>query len=387
MAAPATEARRWASRETHPREWAIFNTIDTSGDGKVDLKELQVMCEKMGASDQAEKLANILDEDNDGQISFEDFCTHFGAVKELRSLTRLRSWRECIGLGVAGNVAGHMAQAGEADPVDPGAAAAAATPAAIFAFYLPHPSDVQEPGDEAQNSHALERLERFPVTNAVIDYPHVAGSDKVQVEPEIALLANIVYDSDGRTVKSLVPLQIAAFNDCSIRQLEGSTKLSEKKNWGFGSKGISLASFSVESFEPGTLVDHLVLVSYIKRGGQIVQYSQTAPARSYLMFHQPLLDWIVLQMNTQQDTGKWENIANMLALAKYPTKAWIALGAGEYTTWGEENFLQPGDETVVMVYDERSFPAGVGPSMDVVEALFQDKEPPLGVVALHQTLV
>ena len=31
--------------------------------------------------------------------------------------------------------------------------------------------------------------------------------------------------------------------------------------------------------------------------------------RNYLLFHQPLLDWIVEQMNEQKDTDKWEETA------------------------------------------------------------------------------
>lgn len=63
------------------------------------------------------------------------------------------------------------------------------------------------------------------------------GAANVQVEPELGLYADIVYARDGRSVERLVPRRVAAFNDCSIRQLEGASKLSQKKNWGFGSKG------------------------------------------------------------------------------------------------------------------------------------------------------
>jgi hypothetical protein len=88
----------------------------------------------------------------------------------------------------------------------------------------------------------------------------------VQVEPEVALYCDILYNSacgstgtgpnkdtnpaDRRVlVDKLVPRKIAAFNDCSLRALEGSTKLSEKKNWGFASKGISLSTFPLTRFD------------------------------------------------------------------------------------------------------------------------------------------
>ena len=38
--------------------------------------------------------------------------------------------------------------------------------------------------------------------------------------------------------------------------------------------------------------------------------------------------------------------------SEYPTSIWVALGAGEYTEWGQKNFLQPGDESLVIIYDE-----------------------------------
>jgi len=186
-------------------------------------------------------------------------------------------------------------------------------------------------------------------------------------------------------VERLAPRRIAAFNDCSIRKLDGSAKLSEKKNWGSASKGISLQSFRIRRFCPGSQVDQLVLASFVKRGDEIHKYSKNAPARNYLMFHEPLLDWIVEQMNEQQNTGKWENILDQLRLADYPTSVWIAMGAGEYTEWGEKNFLQVRDEVVVMIYDEQRFP--MGPSKYDVEALFADREAPHGIIALHQTFV
>ena len=62
----------------------------------------------------------------------------------------------------------------------------------------------------------------------------------MQVEPEVALLADIQYSAEDehgqKQVVGLTPRKIAAFNDCSMRKLDGSTKLSEKKNWGKGSK-------------------------------------------------------------------------------------------------------------------------------------------------------
>lgn len=352
--------------------------MDKDEDGRISKDEVRRMCRDFDAAEHAEILADFLDPTGDGYVSFQDFCERFRAVAMVRKAARLKQWHRCYGLGVAGNVAGHMAQAGEAD--GHAEEAAQATPAAVFTFYAPHPHTVDAPVKEV-----LARLEQFPVTNAVIDLPRREGARNVQVEPEMGLYVDVVYARDGGSVERLVPRRVAAFNDCSIRQLDGSEKLSEKKNWGFGSKGISLRSFRVESLAPGTLVDRLVLLSYIKRGEEVQQYSVAAPARSYLMFHQPLLDWIVDRVNHQEDTGKWERVFPQLVESDYPTSMWIALGAGEYTDWGSTHFIEPKDEALVMIYDEEEFPEG--PGMDVVERLFETTKAPTGIIALHQTFV
>ena len=192
-----------------------------------------------------------------------------------------------------------------------------------------------------------------------------------------------------------MPRKVAAFNDCSIRSLEGSEKLSEKKNWGFGSKGISLDSFVLETpseFTKSGSVSNLGLTSYVKRDGEIFQYTETVPGRNYLLFYEPLLEWIVEQLNHQQCVDKWENMHDLLQAANYPSSMWIALGAGEYTQWGEKNYIQPKDETVVIVFDEAILGKG-GPSLELVESIFNDeavapeKSGSKAMVYLHQTFV
>ena len=42
-----------------------------------------------------------------GSCSFQDFCDHFDAISMVRVAARLKQWHRCVGLGVAGNVAGH----------------------------------------------------------------------------------------------------------------------------------------------------------------------------------------------------------------------------------------------------------------------------------------
>jgi len=365
--------------DVYPKEWAIWQKLDRDGNGVVSNSELRTMCRKFDSSRHADFLVKCMDPDHVGFTTFPRFCKSFDAVSMIRSSARHRNWNRTYGLGVAGNVAGHMAQAGEADAAAEDAPAAK-TPAAIFTFYAPHPHTV-----DASETEVLMRLSQFPVTNAVIRYPQIEGAGNVQVEPEMGLYVDIVYSKDEKRVERLVPRRIAAFNDCSIRKLDGSQKLSEKKNWGEASKGISLRSFRIHSMAPGTLVDELVLVSYIKRGDQVHQYSVDAPAKNYLMFHEPLLDWIIDRINNQATEDKWEAIFPEMVESDYPTSMWIALGAGEYTEWGSTNFLQAKDECLVLVYNTKTYPEG--PSAEQIAELFSEHDAPKDVIALHQTFI
>lgn len=105
-----------------------------------------------------------------------------------------------------------------------------------------------------------------------------------------------------------------------------------------------------------------------------------------MLFYQELLNWIVEQMNYQTTVDKWENISELLESSDYPTSMWIAMGAGEYTDWGMKNFIQPKDETLVIVYDERVLPNGL--DEDTVKDLFTDKiDNDKGFISLHQTFI
>jgi len=363
------------SQKSHPREWAVWARVDRAQKGVVGRNAIRSLCYRFESDEHAEVLAKLLDPWSLDRITFQDFVNNFESVQMMRRAARLKLWHRCCGIGVAGNVAGHMAQAGEADEHS-----VATTPAAIFSYYMPPtPFVVQDKQADRQ------RLEHFPVTYAVISFPKIPGACKVQVEPEMGLYADIVYSADRSRVERLVPRRVAAFNDCSIRSLEGASKLSQKKNWGAGSKGISLRSFPIDSFAPGSFVDNLTLVSYVKRDMQVYQYSVNAPVRNYLLFHEPLLEWIVECINNQTDTDKWEEVFPRLKESDYPTSTWIALGAGEYTHWGQQNYLQPADETVIMIYDERIFPDG--PSSEELERQFNDLPAPEGIVTLHQTFI
>lgn len=367
------------NKQSHPRQWAIWKRLDRKNKGWVTKDDIRKLCYRFNSPEHAECLASIMDPHSFNYITFKDIINKFPHLQVMRTAARLKLWHRTVGIGVAGNVAGHMAQAGEGDADS----THATKPTALFTYYLP-----KQPYRVSEAKVSYTRLENFPVTYATLQFPKLMGAEKVQVEPELGLYADIVYSEDRKRVERLVPRRVAAFNDCSIRVLEGANKLSMKKNWGFASKGISLHSFEIDSFEKGSFVDSLVIVSYLKRAGVIEKYSVDAPCRNYLMFNQPLLDWIVDSMNNQNDTDKWETIFPSLVQHAYPNSTWIACGAGEYTEWGAKNYLQIGDEVVIILYDEREFPlTDGGPSWHLVEASFDDQPCPKGMVDLHQTFV
>ena len=47
----------------------------------------------------------------------------------------------------------------------------------------------------------------------------------------------------------------------------------------------------------------------------------------------------------------------MLQQANYPQKAIIGIGATRYTEFGETHFLQPGDTSIVVVYNGSQYSA------------------------------
>jgi hypothetical protein len=247
-------------------------------------------------------------------------------------LGELRSW---AGIGVAGNFAGHLEQAGEAGDfaaVD----AAAGAPKGIFPFYLP--------GHDSF-------LATFPLSHEEIRPPargELSGS--LQVEPEVALACELDY-AVGGTVSALRPFGLGAFNDCSVRR-PGAAKISEKKNWGACSKGVAAEFVPL----PGGAIEAAAeyrLASFLRRDGELHPYGVDSPLGGYSYFGQRLLDWIVERLNGQEggDGSPLEPVGAYLGQCGRPARMLVAIGATRYTPFGEANFLRPGDEAIVAVYD------------------------------------
>jgi hypothetical protein len=247
------------------------------------------------------------------------------------NLNVLKTW---VGFGVAGNFAGHLEQAGEAaDFVN--VAAESGAPKGIFPFYVPN-------GDTF--------LSVFPLSVNAIAKPLVA-SPRLQVEPEVGLACTLAYDDSGM-VTGISPQAFGAYNDCSIRR-PGASKISEKKNWGTASKGVSGQFFSLGSASLEEATATFRIACYLRRGDDAHEYGVDSPLLGYSYYGERLLEWMVETLNTQagsRDTPL-EPVGEYLRAADTPTKALISIGATRYTEFGEQTYLEIGDESVVAVYD------------------------------------
>ena len=242
--------------------------------------------------------------------------------------------KDVIGLGVAGNFAHHLEQAGELEDFKDVVTQTADAPKGIFPFYLP--------GSESF-------LGLYSIGTDTLTLPTYEAN--AQVEPEIAVLFDVHYNDENEVV-DLQAKQFTTFNDCTIRK-EGAKKISEKKSWGENSKGIGDKWIAIDSFEEGGVMDNYHLCSFVKREGVVHPYGVDAPLLGYSYFYTRLKKWLIDKMNTQKDFGPLEDIAMHLKNSTYPKQALISIGATAYAEFGEHNYLQSGDEVYVIAYDIR----------------------------------
>lgn len=247
--------------------------------------------------------------------------------------------KEAASFGVAGNFTGHLEQAGEASDFINVKTAEENAPKAVFPTYIPR-----------KNESCPEFLNVFPFDSEKIIYP--SGQDKVQIEPECAILFRAEWVS-GR-VKNLMPLLFGASNDCSIRR-EGAKKISLKKNWGASSKGFSQHPIELDSFDSSSIINDYRIASYLVRDGVVYPYGQDSAVRDYSYVYEKLTDWIIDKLNNQKDEGPAENINLYLNGAGCPEMILVSIGATRYTEFGEKNFLRSGDHSVVVLYPESKY--------------------------------
>ncbi|HQR73047.1 MAG TPA: DUF5718 family protein [Sulfurovum sp.] len=251
--------------------------------------------------------------------------------------------QDAIGLGVAGNFAHHLEQAGELKDFENVVTAEADAPKGFFPFYLP--------GSDSF-------LGLYPIGTDRLDLPDFEAN--AQVEPEIAVLFDVIYD-EKKEVIDLIAKKFTTFNDCTIRK-EGAKKISEKKSWGANSKGIGDRWIAIDTFEEGGVMDNYHLCSFVKREGVLHPYGVDAPLLGYSYFYTKLKTWLVDKMNTQEDFGPLEDISAHLKATNYPKQALISIGATAYAEFGEKNYLKSGDEVYVIAYDSRKDASDLEPS-------------------------
>jgi hypothetical protein len=252
-------------------------------------------------------------------------------------------YKHFIGLGVAGNFALHLDQAGEAEDFKDIVTKDEYAPKGIFPFFLPR--SINEV-DKAQ-LHTDKMLSTYPLGADNIRLPKNSEYN-VQAEPEVALICDLAYTT-GK-LSSITPRYFGAYNDCSIR-IKGASKISEKKNWGDESKGFSNTIIPIDTFSKGGVMDDYSICSFLKRDGAVHPYGENAELTGYSYFHETLVNWMLEQIATQEDTGPLEPISEYIIECNYPKEAIISIGATRYTEYGESTFLQEGDISVVIVYN------------------------------------
>jgi hypothetical protein len=268
-------------------------------------------------------------------------------------------YKKFLGLGIAGNFALHLAQAGELEDFKDIITADEAAPKGMFPFYLPKPIN---PVNLA-NLKAKEILSTYPLSSDIIRLPK--ENVNVQAEPEVGLICDLEYTA-GK-LSAIKPTYFGAYNDCSIR-VAGASKISDKKNWGEDSKGFSNSLIKIDKFEDGGVMDNYSICSFLRRNDTLEAYGEDVELSGYSYFYEKLTEWMQGQILTQEDFGPLEPIESYIEACGNPKEALISIGATRYTEYGESTFLQKGDEVLIALYDRRVYSLD-----DVVKNLTEHK--------------
>jgi len=255
----------------------------------------------------------------------------------------MAKYKNFLGLGIAGNFALHLAQAGELEEFKDIITADEAAPKGMFPFYLPRPTTPMQ----QQELKAKKILSTYPLSADNIQLPKEEVN--VQAEPEVGLVCDLEYTA-GKLSK-ITPTYFGAYNDCSIR-VAGASKISDKKNWGENSKGFSNTLIAIDKFEDGGVMDNYSIASFLRRDGEVHPYGEDVELNGYSYFYDKLVDWMLNQIITQEDFGPLEPIEEYIQACGNPKQAIISIGATRYTEFGEKTFLKTDDEIVIVVYNK-----------------------------------
>lgn len=243
--------------------------------------------------------------------------------------------------GVAGNFTGHLEQAGEDKDFKNVKVCEVNAPKAIFPTYLP---------SKNINKTCPNFLKTFPFSSDTIIFPE--NEEKIQIESE----CGIIFDAKWQENKlvNLKAQSFAASNDCSIRK-QGAKKISEKKNWGSKSKGVSKTQIEIDEFSENGILNSYRIASFLIRNGHIFDYGEDSAIKTYSYIYEKLIFWMIDKFNNQKDEEPAENIHDYLLDCGKPEKIFVSIGATRYTDFGEKNFLQANDETCVILYPENKY--------------------------------
>ena len=158
---------------------------------------------------------------------------------------------------------------------------------------------------------------------------------------------------DGK-LKNLFPLSFGASNDCSIRK-DGAKKISEKKNWGKETKGLSSNMILLDDFSENSKLYDYRIASFLLRDSNVFEYGENSFVKNYNYIWKKLTLWLIEKFNSQKDEGPKENIHEYLKEASFPEKILVSIGATRYTEFGERNFLKKNDEAVVVLYPDSKY--------------------------------
>lgn len=265
--------------------------------------------------------------------------------------------------GVAGNFTGHLEQAGEAADFVNLKVQDKTAPKGVFPTYLPDAIVLANTDVQHSKKITPQFLHVFPFDHSKIIFPK--NEENIQIEPECAVIFHAEWADDK--LVNLKPLVFGASNDCSIRK-QGAKKISEKKNWGFSSKGLAKNLIALDEFSSQGNINDYAIASFLVRDNKIFEYGEDSEIKNYSYIYDRLVSWLLEKFNSQNDEGPLENIHDYLLESGKPQSIMVSIGATRYTSWGEKNYLQKNDETIVVVYPKSKY------SKEQIAKMIKDKD-------------
>ena len=87
-------------RSRFAKEYAVFNAIDRNKDGVLSTDEIHQMCESLHIPELSDLVIELLDHDDDDEVTFNEFVQAFKSLSSIRQAARMRTWNRCFGIGI-----------------------------------------------------------------------------------------------------------------------------------------------------------------------------------------------------------------------------------------------------------------------------------------------